>query len=273
MKNVIIGTALNYGVEQIKNFVLSFRKFNSVDDIILVCNSAQFQTLDDFSKKFNITLSNGEDLSSIPIHVVASRFLKYIEIVKNNPQYKHILLADVRDVFFQGDPFVNLPNEEYLYAFTEDPAVTIEIEKYHISMISRLFGEDELKKFAGKKIICSGTILGTNQKLLNWLNIFASYLVQIQKANAGICHEMLLDQVIANHIFYFQDAGKATEVKNNGDIVGTIGHCITHPNHSGDMKFEYNSIYLDGKIPSIIHQYDRSPELFKQISELYLYAN
>jgi hypothetical protein len=273
MKNVVIGTALNYGVEQIKNFVLSFRKFNIDDDIILVCNSAQFKTLEDFANKFNLKLENGEDLSKIPIHVVASRFLKYVEILNNNKNYKHILLADIRDVFFQSNPFENLPDNDYLYAFTEDPAVTIEIEKYHISMISRLFGEDELKRFAGKKIICSGTILGTNNKLFDWLNIFAHYLVQIQKANPAICRKMLLDQVIANHIFYFQENGKATEVKNNGDIVGTIGHCITHPNHSGDMKLEDDVIYLDGKIPAIIHQYDRSPELFDHFSKVYSYDN
>lgn len=273
MSNVIIGTALNYGVEQIKNFVMSFRKFNTVDDIILVYNLNDSHNIQKFINDYNVKLVGFEPHNQFPAHVVASRFLKYRDILADNQQYKHILLADIRDVFFQGDPFINLPNQEYLYAFTEDPAVTIEIEKYHISMISRLFGEDELKKFAGKKIICSGTILGTNQKLLNWLNIFAEYLVQIQKVNAGICHEMLLDQVIANHIFYFQESGKATQVKDNGDIVGTIGHCITHPNHSGDMKFEYNSVYLDNKIPSIIHQYDRSPELFKQISELYPYVN
>jgi hypothetical protein len=80
---------------------------------------------------------------------------------------------------------------------------------------------------------------------------------------------MLLDQVISNHIFYFEPNGQSTEVKDNGDIVGTIGHCITHPEHSGVMQLRDNVIYLNDKIPSIIHQYDRSPDLFKHISEIY----
>lgn len=273
MKNVVIGTAMNYGVNQIKNFILSFRKFNSIDDIILIVNQNQFTSLDKFSKEQNIKLVDSEPLSQIPIHVVASRFLKYREVLDNNPNYKHILLSDIRDVFFQSNPFLNLPEEDYIFAFTEDPAVTIEIEKYHISMITRLFGQDELTRFTGKKIICSGTIFGTNKKLFEWLGIFDQYLSQIQKNNPQICHEMLLDQVIANHIFYFQENGKATEVKNNGDIVGTIGHCITHPNHSGEMKLQNDIIYLDGKIPSVIHQYDRSPELFDHFSKVYSYVN
>lgn len=273
MKNVVIGAAMNYGVEQIKNFVLSFRKYNQDDDIILIYNLNEKARIEDFAVKHNITLVDFGDYRNLSIHVVASRFIKYLDLVKDNPNYKNYLLADVRDVFFQGNPFELVSNGEHLFAFTEDPAVTIEKEKYHINMITRVFGEEELKRFAGKKIICSGTILGTREKMVNWLTIFCQYLQQIQKANPAICHEMLLDQVIANHIFYFQDNGKATEVKDNGDIVGTIGHCITHPDHSGDMKFVYNTVFLDGKKPSIIHQYDRSPELFNHISKLYPYVN
>ena len=271
--NVIIGTAMNYGVEHIKNFIMSFRKFNNRDDIILVYNLDQASRIEKFCQEFNVKLVGFEPHNQFPAHVVTSRFLKYRDILADNQQYKHILLADIRDVFFQGDPFANLPDDDYLYAFTEDPAVTIEIEKYHISMITRLFGEQELQRFAGKKIICSGTILGTNKKLSVWLDVFAQYLFQIQKSNPNICHEMLLDQVIANHIFYFQEDGKATSVKDNGDIIGTIGHCITHPNHVGDMKLVDDTIYLDGKIPSVIHQYDRSPELFNHISKIYNYVN
>lgn len=273
MKNVVIGAAMNYGVEQIKNFVLSFRKFNSADDIILIYDLNNAARIQDFADKHNIKLVGFEPHNSYPAHVVASRFLKYRDIVRDNPQYKHFLLADVRDVFFQSDVFANLNETDYLYAVTEDPAVTIEIEKYHINMITRLFGQNELEHFTGKRIICSGTIFGSYDKLVTWLDIFASYLAQIQKANPSICHEMLLDQVIANHIFYFQEKGKATQVKDNGDIVGTIGHCITHPNHSGDMKLENDIIYLDGKIPAVIHQYDRSPDLFNHISNIYKYDN
>lgn len=273
MKNLIVGTAMNYGVDHIKNFIMSFRKYNKDDDIILVYNMNDVSRIEKFAKEYNIQLTGFEPFDKVPIHVVASRFLKYHDILKENQNYKHILLADIRDVFFQGNPFENLPEDDYIFAFTEDPAVTIEKEKYHISMISRLFGEPELQKFAGKKIICSGTILGTNDRLREWLVYFAHYLAQIQNKQPHICHEMLLDQVIANHIFYLQEKKLATEIKDNGDIVGTIGHCITHPDHSGDMQLIGDTIYLDGKVPAVIHQYDRSPELFNFISEKYTYVN
>jgi hypothetical protein len=146
--NVIVGTAMNYGVEHIKNFVMSFRKFNSEDDIILVYDLNQSHRIKNFCQDYNIKLVGFEPYDGFPAHVVSSRFLKYRDILAENEQYKHILLADIRDVFFQGDPFANLPDDDYLYAFTEDPAVTIEIEKYHISMITRLFGEQELQRFA-----------------------------------------------------------------------------------------------------------------------------
>jgi hypothetical protein len=273
-KNVVIGAAMNYGVEQIKNFVLSFRKYNRHDDIILIYNLEQSSRIEDFAKKHNITLVSFEPCDKLPIHVVASRFLKYLDIVTQNEEYSNYLLADVRDVFFQSNPFANLPNDkEYLYMFTEDPAITIDIEEHHIRMISRLFGAAELDKFKDKKIICSGTILGTRSKMMIFLDIFARYLVEIKNKNPNICREMLLDQVITNHICYLQTFGGEIEIKENGYIVGTIGHCITHPDHSGDMKLENDVIYLDGGVPAIIHQYDRSPELFEHFSKVYPYVN
>jgi len=201
---------MSYGVEQIKNFVMSFRKFNNTDDIILVYNPDQSSRIEKFCQEFNVKLVGFEPYDQFPAHVVTSRFLKYRDILADNQQYKHILLSDIRDVFFQGDPFANLPDDDYLYAFTEDPAITIDIEEHHINMVNQLFGAEELQRFAGKKIICSGTILGTNKKLSVWLDVFAQYLSQIQKNNPNICYRMLLDQVIANHIFYFQEDGKAT---------------------------------------------------------------
>lgn len=273
-KNVVIGAAMNYGVEQIKNFVLSFRKYNKHDDIILIYNLEQASRIQSFADKHNITLVSFEPCDKLPIHVVASRFLKYMDIVAQNKDYQNYLLADVRDVFFQSNPFLDLPNnKEYLYMFTEDPAVTIDIEEHHIRMISRLFGAAELDKFKDKKIICSGTILGTRNKMMIFLDIFARYLVEIKNKNPNICFEMLLDQVITNHACYLQRFGDEIEIKNNGDIVGTIGHCITHPNHSGDMKLDGDVIYLDGKIPAIIHQYDRSPDLFAHFSKVYSYVD
>jgi hypothetical protein len=272
MNNVVIGTALNYSVEHIKNFVLSFRKHNTVDDIILIYNLTDVNKVNemfDFTEKYNVKLVDFAPYDTLPIHVVSSRFLRYLDIVNQFKEYEKILLADVRDVFFQSNPFDNLPDGEFMYAFTEDPGLSIEKEEHHINMILKLFGRETLEQFAGKKIICSGTIIGTNRKMAQWLYTFKDYLTQIQKGKPAICYEMLLDQVIANHIYYFQDNGKEIELKNNGDIVGTIGLCITHPDHVGDMKIENGVIYLDGKIPAIIHQYDRSPELFNQISELY----
>ena len=36
MKNLVLGTALGYGIYELKNFVLSFREHNKVDDVVLL---------------------------------------------------------------------------------------------------------------------------------------------------------------------------------------------------------------------------------------------
>lgn len=267
MKNVIIGTALNYGVEHIKNFVLSFRQYNKDAEIFLFYDMNQIDRIKHFVVKHNITLVPFTNAAP-NIHVVASRFVEYKNLVASMNGYGHILLADIRDVVFQSDPFENLPESDYIYAFTEDPAVTIDIEPHHIKMIERMYGYQGMDHFRGKKIICSGTILGTKNVMLGWLNAFTAHLLELQRHNPQVCYEMLLDQVIANYIFHNTENDVVT-IKDNGDIIGTIGHCITYPTPSGKLELKDGIFYLDGKVPAVIHQYDRSPEYFRIISEKY----
>lgn len=268
MKNVLIGTALNYDVSKIKNFVLSFRKYNQEDDIILIYHPEHNHLIQDFCDQHNIMLANFDEYKNAPIHVVASRFLKMLELVQRT-NYDRYFISDVRDVMFQSNPFENLPEGEFIYNFTEDPGISIDREEHHIKMINRVFGPDTLNFLKDRKIICSGTIIGSKNKMLWWLDMFCQYLSQIQQKNPSVCFEMLLDQVIANHMYYFQDNGENIELKPNGDIVGTIGLCITHPDHEGDFKLSCGTFYLNGKVPAVIHQYDRSPEMFNEISEIY----
>lgn len=267
MKNVIIGTALNYGVNEIKNFVLSFRKYNKDAEIFLIYDMSQIDRIELFAVKHNITLMPFTNAAP-NIHVVASRFVEYLKLVESLNGSGHFLLADIRDVIFQSDPFVNLPNEDYIFAFTEDPAVTIDIEPHHIKMIERMYGSQAMDIFRGKKIICSGTILGTKNGMVDFLKVFTHHLLELQKVNPQVCYEMLLDQVITNYILHNAPNPSCT-IKDNGDIIGTIGHCITYPTPSGKLELKDGVFYLDGKVPAVIHQYDRSPEYFRQISELY----
>ena len=94
------------------------------------------------------------------------------------------------------------------------------------------------------------------------------HLLELQRHNPQVCYEMLLDQVIANYIFHNSPNSLCT-IKDNGDIIGTIGHCITYPTPSGELELKDGVFYLDGKVPAVIHQYDRSPEYFRIISEKY----
>jgi hypothetical protein len=268
MKNLVVSTALNYGVEQIKNFILSFRKYNQEDDIILIYKSEDLSRIESFLKQHNVQTTDFP-YANAPIHVVASRFFRYHDIVAHLTDYKHILLADIRDVVFQANPFENLPDEDYIYAFMEDAGVKINVEPHHIGMIDRMYGAGSIGVFTDKNIICSGTILGTVNVLTEWLKVFNNRLIELQKVNPSVCYEMLLDQVIANYVFYFDEIGKKATLKSNGDIVATIGHCITHPNHVDKLELKDGIFYLNDKVPAIVHQYDRSPDYFRQISELY----
>ncbi|HAV3655293.1 TPA: hypothetical protein JIF02_003730, partial [Acinetobacter baumannii] len=68
-----------------------------------------------------------------------SRFFEYKEILENHPDASHVLLTDVRDVFFQSNPFKNL--SKGLFVGMENPDFTIGTEQYNQKWILDAYGE------------------------------------------------------------------------------------------------------------------------------------
>ena len=91
---------------------------------------------------------------------IFSSFLK-------NKNYDQILLSDSRDVYFQDDPF------NYNYTgeinFLED--YKIKDCPYNSKWIIKTYGNKEFLSIANNTILCSGTVLGKNEKIQEYLNL------------------------------------------------------------------------------------------------------
>ena len=63
-RNLLLGTAIGYNLQQIKTFILSFKTYNTVDKIILVVNQNTFNQTETFLKKYNVGVVIAENIFS-----------------------------------------------------------------------------------------------------------------------------------------------------------------------------------------------------------------
>jgi len=178
--------------------------------------------------------------------ILSARNAFYYKFLKQK-KYANILLADIRDVVFQRDPF-----EDYhgtLSGFQE--ALTIKEESYNSFWIKLAFGIETLERIGDNKICCAGTIMGSYEGIMNYLECFLETYIQ---------HEIPtnifgIDQGVFNYIIN-SDKLKGVDINENGPRVLTISQQTL-----SDIKYQDGKLYFKGHLPAVVHQYDRFPEL------------
>jgi hypothetical protein len=264
-KNAVVGVSVNFDQHQLKNFILSFRENNKIDDIILFVDAINLLILKECFIDYNVIFKtyNFYEFVETPVH--NTRYIKYLEFLSDCTEYKHIFLSDTKDVIFQANPFENLP-DEFLYLFKEDSNVKIADDYYYNSWwIYSAYGQDMLNTIGGNNIICSGTILGSYNEIIKLLALVKEEFTKIKKDKLDVFKNTILDQAIINYLGYMiLHDNKNVTFKPNGDVIGTLGATVgAVPKDDGSFPVTDSilmngySIMINSMIPSIIHQYDR----------------
>ena len=111
MNNLIIGGFTNYGINQLKPWVLSAKEVAGENtDVVLVYGNTDNETIE-WLESQGIILFPMQQVQGIPVHVL--RFLSIYEYLRyNSSKYRYVVTTDVKDVYFQTDPFVYVERSE-----------------------------------------------------------------------------------------------------------------------------------------------------------------
>jgi len=223
--------------------------------------------------KLNYLLDSGVDVRFfsagyfIPSAIHNTRYFKYLDILlEERGQYGRVFLTDVRDVAFQGNVFdqiVAQANQSDLFVFQEDPRSNCS-ERFNKYVLTSNYGEDVAAELADCRILCSGTTLGGQEEIIQYIvTLMNQRDVDKMQKLGGIPDE----QGPYNYIFH---KNLLPHVQcENGDGVGTL--CLTPPNDLRVLEDGRVSVY--GRLPAVIHQWDRhnqTPHLINHYSNLYL---
>jgi len=262
--NLVLGAAAHYGIDEVRNFVLSMKLYVNADIVLLLQNNPV--SLRPWLAAYNV---GTQDIAT-KILVPQGRYFDYLRFLSKHPGYDTIFLSDVRDVVAQGDIFTAL-TDDGLHVFEEDSGTLLGEDRPNSAWIKMCYGEEGLQRLKDQVIICSGTTYGDRISMLCYLKVMCDEFLDLQKHSPGLINEMPFDQGPHNFICRLgkleealKAVGRKLYVHANAGPVYTLG--LTREPVTVDQAFVLNP---DGTLPGIVHQYDRSREMKEIYAKLY----
>lgn len=266
MQNLILGIVDNYKFEQISNFLFSWKSVGSNEHLCLYAGPGMGIATVRRIEKLGVEVirykndfpfvakPHPENFKSLPqkIHIYNFRhFLYYDYLLKNGDRFRHVLLTDVKDVFFQRNPFdFRIANS--LHVAVENTAIPIKECECTSKWIRRGYGTTVLDEMKEKEVICAGTTLAPTA-------IMKAYLQRLIREFAAVKNVYnCADQALHNVLIYRNELGPVVKCYNFKGPILTVG---TEQNYL--LNTQGQLINESGDVVPIVHQYDRHEELVK----------
>ena len=260
-KNLIIGAVTNYKWKVIAPFIKSYAMSNieNCDCILFVYNMSQ-STINKI-KSFGVIVYNIPEIYRNK-KIINLRWKIYNDfLITNLGKYNLVLSADVRDVFFQSDPFEYYNgNKSFLGVAIEDGILAHGLNK---KWLIHAYGEKLHKTIKHQRIICVGTIWGTVDKFMLFSDEMWKRLDSERSLRLNI-----IEQAVGNYIIYHDKLFKDCLIKSENKDGPIMTIKLTKDEQ---IHFDLNDNVLNrnGKIAAIVHQYDRKKNIVRKVLNKY----
>jgi hypothetical protein len=263
-RNLVMGLAINYRKADLAPFIYSLRNSGYSGDILLWVSELDLETRK-FLEEQRVDHECYWEMNFAPFNFMLARNFSYYQYLSSmancNHAFDRILLTDVADVVFQGDPFAAAPNGD-ISVFLEDEVRTLDTCYISGYWVRAAFGDHAFDEIRGRRISCAGTVLGTWTGILRYLLV-----MQLGAFECSASARLLegIDQAVHNVMFYRKRLAGAVAVEN-GEHVFTMGIV---PKDRIVITEGGNITDRNGRICPIVHQYNRHPAAMKLVRERY----
>lgn len=264
-KNLIIGGFTNYGINQLKPWVMSAKEVvGDTADVVLCHGNASRETIEWLNEQGVVTVEM-KQVPNIPIHVM--RFLSiYDYLTKYGKSYHYVVTTDVKDVYFQADPFEDI-NNIYHKLIIASEGLRYKDEPWGNENLFQTYGSYVYEQFKENEIFNVGTFGGKSEYVKDMVfHIFTN----------GINRPIpIVDQAVFNVLINTQPFKDIVfKTYNWAAELGTImdPSKIDHFRHNllcEEPTFDEGLVKYKGLPYAIVHQYDRVPFLKKFVQEKY----
>jgi hypothetical protein len=267
---------------------------------VLVCFNAEMEAVESAKGGSRICISDGlyatKDPQSgatepmpdprAPRTVQTLRYEIYWLMCLNMSPHSWILLVDVRDTYFQLNPFDTVPRQTditrqsgLLYFFGENVEATrLGKSASNRKWLQAAYGEHVADLLADKPTVCSGATMGEQVALETYIRAMVAESDYTGTVLAGAdqgfhnylhySHKFKNVQTIHSIVVFDQGQGIVNNMGalrtkplgewGNGKMVQTV----VNPNETNLRKrTQYTVLNWDGSVSPVVHQFDRHKEL------------
>jgi hypothetical protein len=246
MSALVLGTAIRYTVDQLTPFVISIRKHYQGRVALLVDTVSD--DLLEFFRQYNIEYYKVEleNRKIKPLEIFNIRHREYLRLVETIfTEFDRMLITDVRDVFFQDNPFKHLSVAEL--EFFAEP-MSLSSCEYNSGNIKDLYGDHTLSQIGSNLILCAGTTIGTRNGILKYLKLMLAELHRLAEEKGRLVEDqaphnyLIYNNYFPNHVKYYTGEGPVATLHHQRSVVFNKDRYI---------------INKDSTVTPIIHQWDR----------------
>ena len=257
MKNFVLGAAKGYGWDVLEPFVTSFMRYCPKAELVLFVDDIRDFTRDKLIRA-------GVVLEDIPaqykdVLVIHTRWKLFADFLDAH-DCEQVFVSDTADVIFQDDVFAAGAGCGHCLGYATEAdnilgSKTANTVNYQ--WLENCFGRDMAERFAARKVVCCGTVIGTADEM----KILCRIMWGVLKDDTIWGHE----QAVMNCLVY--------------ERLLPIENLIEHDVESGEIFTPALAVGFpvrgdkilrgDGGVPAVVHQYNRHDEFIRLVDRLY----
>lgn len=294
-RDLIIGFSSKYQYSQLQYWVNSIKNSGFDGDIVIVSDNISKETINSLTDKsvelvvYGRKNENGDYVAEQSIAPHVNRFFYIWNALKNTKtQYRYVITTDTRDVVFQTNPSLWLEDNLVMHNLVaSSEGMKYQDEPWGNKNLLEAFGPFYHNLLKNNLIYNVGVIAGDQQHVTGLMSLIFQLSI-----NRPIS---IVDQAVYNYILntepFIQDTYFTSNINDWAIQLGTTIQAVQ--SGAGDLgqmfvtsqegKESYLNAYLDlptfieggyvlsanNKKYSIVHQWDRVPELKTQIHTIY----
>lgn len=257
-RNLVLGVAMGYELPVLLPFVRSLRRFSDCRAILVVDSATVARQLDEVGVDSVIAVRE----KGYAPHLNFSRnSLVHRSLMGLEGQVDWVFLLDTRDVVFQADPFTVLPDADIAF-FEEKKGCTFGTARGNRSWLISTLGEKWLPLLQDQEVLCGGTILAKREAAVSFCKlklVVGAMVPDHRHAKAGV------DQITTNMIARLGLIPHSTVMPYDQQVATLSRANLDFLIPAADDLF----LNRAGRLPAVIHQYDRVPEIQAAIHQRY----
>lgn len=282
-KTIVIGNASGYTWDQVKYWVNSLKKTDYKGDIALCVSDVSAETIRKFESEGIMTFAygtkNADGSYSLPNDGAAPHVIRFFYmwlVLDKLNGYDQVISTDVRDVVFQRDPTLDMP-EAYNLAVSSE-GMLYKDEPWGNRNILEGYGPFFHNILKDKTILNVGVVGGRYEAVKNlFLNIFLMSINRPIPVVDQASYNMLIHLMTNQDDVWFNPPGWAIQLGTTPQAVleGTSGDLALNIKMGNISADDYQKSYFGPLVTvyktvtnlkdtidfAIVHQWDRVPTL------------